>query len=581
MRHLWVILVPSFVVGCAMVLRLSSGPYWIGINLDPEYAYLMNSLSLTQGLPVGLSEHPGSTLQWAGAIWLYSINVLLGKDELVTDVLTRPEFYLAHMHMILLGILFFTLVMAGWLTFRWTGDRVAALLMQVGIVISYTARHALSRMSPEPLLLILGLWLAITVLYHHHQVQQGSKKEPFWQYGLITGMGMGLKLTFLPLAFLPLVLLKRFRDLLFYLGISGIVFLTLAANPLMNFTKLIKFTINSLVAREGYNRPMEAGSTKFQAMLDGFSLLEVNSWRLEKPLFLLVLIFVTYGLLVLLVKPYREKNNNTIWNVRLWIGLLLTLSGQIFLVANGPRADLRYLCPVLGLIGLQALLCWRWIDGPPIPLLKAFTWGKTTYLVVMVVLIGLTMLKLPGEYELAAAQTKNWQEANRFKTDNRLLTKATVYYYRCSSIQYALSFGHDWAQRPFSQQLSTLYPNFYDFHRWSQQLYSNFGAKHVTLDEAVNLAETVLIQGQILDPINIPSLERTDYHINASAQLINPSTHVIPTNLPHELSAEVIFRGTVEWIVLLKSQPQESETTGINEQPKSGEGKQITNSESK
>ena len=134
---------------------------------------------------------------------------------------------------------------------------------------------------PEPMLVILGLWLAITVLYHCHQVQQGSPKEPFWQYGLITGMGMGLKLTFLPLWFLPLVLLKRIHHT-FYLGISGIVFLILTANPLMNFFGWIKFTFGELATREGYNRPVEMGSTKLQAMIDGLSLLLENIWRLEK-----------------------------------------------------------------------------------------------------------------------------------------------------------------------------------------------------------------------------------------------------------------------------------------------------------
>ena len=89
----WMFLVPLFVVGFATILRTARGPFWIGMNIDPEYVYLINSLSLTQGLTVGHAHHPGSTLQWAGAIWLYGINFLLGKDDLITDVLTRPEFY--------------------------------------------------------------------------------------------------------------------------------------------------------------------------------------------------------------------------------------------------------------------------------------------------------------------------------------------------------------------------------------------------------------------------------------------------------------------------------------------------------
>ncbi|MDX1412044.1 MAG: hypothetical protein R3351_07790, partial [Nitrospirales bacterium] len=420
-RLLWVIIVPSFIVAFATILRKASGPFWLGKNLDPDYAYLMNALSLTQGLSVGHSDHPGSTLQWAEAIWLYGIHFLLGKDDLVTDVLTRPEFYLGYMHMILLSILFITLLLAGWLTFKWTGDRVAALLMQVGILMSYTTRASLVRMSPEPMLVILGLWLAITVLYHHHQVQQGSQKEPYWQYGLITGMGMGLKLTFLPLWFLPLVLLKRINHT-FYLGISGIVFLVLTANPFMNFFGWIQFTFEDLGARKGYNRPVEMGSSKFQAMIDGLTLLQENIWKLEKPLILLVLIFLSQGLLVLLVKSYKEANNTALWNLRLWGGFVLTLSGQIILVANGPSAQLHYLSPMLGLTGLLAALSWRWPPMPLNPKLKSLSWGKVTYLIIIFIMImGITIQQLPGEVDLAAAGANKWQEAHQFKTDNSLL----------------------------------------------------------------------------------------------------------------------------------------------------------------
>jgi hypothetical protein len=556
--------VPAFVIGFATILRHASGPFWIGKNFDPEYAYLMNSLLLTQGLSVGHADHPGSTLQWAGAIWLYGINLLLGKDDLITDVLTRPEFYLAYMHMALLSILFLTLVMAAWLTFRWTGDIVAALLMQVGILMSYTARHALARMSPEPLLLILGLWLAITVLYHHYLIRQCDDNNPYWQYGLIAGLGMGLKITFLPLWFLPLILLKGFRHVLLYLAISGIVFITLTANPLMHFTGFRKFTFGHLIAREGYNRPIELGVNKFQSMIDGFFLLLGNSWQFEKPLLLLVLIFVANGLLILFVKSYRGANNGNSWNIRLSVGLFLTLIGQIVLVANGPDARLHYLCPVLGLTGLLAAIPLRWPAMELKPKLKSLSWGRTTYLVVILLIIGSTVLRLPRELGLAAAGAKNWQEAHRFKTDNRLLNEATVYYYRSSSQRYALSFGNSLAQRHFSKQLSSLYPNFFDFHKWSGRLYSHFGEKKVTLDEIVNGAEKVLIQGQNWSPPIIPSLEATGYYSVAPFPLSKPSHHIIPTKSPQAFSAEVIFRGTHEWIVLLRAQPHNTATEDIN-----------------
>ena len=552
MRHLWVFIVPSFIVGFATVLRHASGPFWIGKNLDPEYAYLMNSLALTQGLSVGHSHHPGSTLQWAEAIWLYGIHFLWGKDELVTDVVTRPEYYLGHMHMTLLCILFFTLLMAGWLTYRWTGDIVAAFLMQGGILISFTTRNALSRMSPEPMLLILGIWLAITVLYHHHHVQQGSKKEPFWQYGLITGMGMGLKLTFLPLWFLPLVLLKRFRHLFFYLAITGIIFIILTANPLMNFQHWLNFTVK-IFAREGYNQPLESGSHHFKAMLDGLSLFQTNIWQFEKPLLLLVVIFLAIGTLYVLFHSYRETNKTASWNIRLGVGLLLTLSGQIVLVANGPGARMHYLAPVLGLTGLIGVISWKWPVIQWQRNLKFLLWFKTFYLAIMIVITGFILLNLRGELKQAEGFAEAWQEAHRFKTDNHLLHEATVYYYRSSSKAHALSFGNQFARRHFSHKLSSLYPNI--FHFFPPNLYGRFGEKMVTLDDMLNQAETVLIQGQNSHPPIIPSLEQTAYNTGETVPFRKPSNLIIPTKSPQSWEAEVIFDGSVEWIVLLRPRP--------------------------
>ena len=553
LMHLWVLVVPVFVIGYAMRLREASGPFWIGGNIDPEYVYLMNSLSLTQGMSVGHADHPGSTLQWAGASWLYGIHTFLGKDELVTDVLTRPEWYLAHMHGILLSVLFFSLVIAGWLALKWTGDPVVGLLMQLGFFIPLTTRNALSRMSPEPLLVILGVWLAITVLYHQYLIQHGKGKEPFWQYGLIGGMGLGLKLTFLPPWFLPLILLKGVRHRIQYLGISGIVFLTLTANPLMDFKGFLGFTFNQIVAREGHNSPIVSGSNKVQAMIDGLSLLLLNIWKTEKPLLLLFLIFVANGLLVMLVKSFKDNHSMSSWHRRLWIGLSLTLSAQIVLVANGPWAWLHYMCPVLGLTGLFAASIWQWPEFTVNTTLRVLSWRNATYVAAVALMTGLTLFKLPGEFDRAMAGARNWQEANQFKRDHQLLEETTVYYYRTSNIPYALGLGNDFARRHFSRRLASLYPNFYFFSPTDNRIYGQFDSDPLSLDDVVNLSNKVLIQGQIWNPPILPLLEKTGYYKGGPGPSLELTHSSHPPKTPPAFSAKVIFRGSVEWIILLKS----------------------------
>ena len=233
---------------------------------------------------------------------------------------------------------------------------------------------------------------------------------------------------------------------------------------------------------------------------------------------------------------------------------MLTLCGQFILVANGPWARLHYLSPVLGLTGLLAVLSLRWPDMPLNPKLKSLSWGKITYLIIIsAMMIGITTQQLPREVELAAAWAKNWQEAQQFKTDNRLLDTTTIYYYRSSSIPFALNFGNNEALWHFSQHLSSLYPNY--FHFWPPRIYSPFREESFTIDDIFDHTEKILIQGQNSRPPVIPSLEGTANGEDKTAKFQKPSSSIIPTTSPKSWDAEVIFDGSVERIVLLRPHP--------------------------
>ena len=182
--------------------------------------------------------------------------------------------------------------------------------------------------------------------------------------------------------------------------------------------------------------------------------------------------------------------------MHLWFGLLLVLSGQFILVANGPRTGydydgIRYLCPALGLLGLVAIVAWRWplIELKHHP--KALLWYKTFYLAIIVILTGLVTFNLPAELRNIERHTEMWLEAHRFKTENDLLSETTVYYYKTSSPKFALYFGNGFARHHFFEQLSSLYPNFYEFKIVSQRILDGSPKPSYLLDDILSRADTV------------------------------------------------------------------------------------------
>ena len=81
------------------------GPFFLGSSSDPAYAYLFNALSVSQGLPVGHIDHPGTPVQSLGAIVINCINFINHKPDVISEVLKNPEYFLNSIFIIILILL--------------------------------------------------------------------------------------------------------------------------------------------------------------------------------------------------------------------------------------------------------------------------------------------------------------------------------------------------------------------------------------------------------------------------------------------------------------------------------------------
>lgn len=547
--NLLIIVIPVLIAAYALMVRHAGGPFWLGGNFDPEYAYLMNSLNISQGLKVVHADHPGSTLQLLESSLLFLVHFFSSSSKLVDDVLMRPEFYLSVMYIIFIIFLFIALLSAGYLTYRWTNDIIGAILMQIGILFSYTLRfYVLSRMSPEILLLILSILMAIVVLYHKHIIDSGSKDEPAWQYGVISGLGISLKITFAPLVLLPIFLIRRGKNFLVYIVTFVVLFFVMTANPLMNFKGFYWFLFGSLVARQGYNRPLVEGSSKIEAMQQGLGRLAGYSWHSEFFLLWLVTVFVLSAIVIYFVQKYHGKLTEDLFNKRLWWGLLVVIAFQFILVANGPGANYHYMTPSLGLIGLCSWLSWRWPQVVLSNSLIATRIYRLLYLSLIIAIMVFTIHRIPSEIGSMRKTAGEWMAIHKFKEDNNLLDMPTIYYFRSSDIAYALDFGSSLSARRFSNKLSDIYKSTYMFNIWNNSIYGHFGSSITSIDDIINDTGSVLIQGFLNYYPLIPGLDPLSYPV-ASPGKSNLSRGSLVSK--QELSAEVLFKGKYEWLVLV------------------------------
>ncbi len=536
-KHAALLVVPLCVAFFSFLFRAESGPFWLGSNLDPEYAYLANSLALSAWLPVGHGDHPGSTLQWLGSPVLTLTHWITGQGSLVSDVLTRSEFYLHVLHGLLVLLLCGALWMFGWMATQSGGSLWIGSASQAVILFGMAARSALPRMSPEPLLLTLVLCFAGLVLYHQRLGAQPDGKGPDWQYGFVSGLGVALKLTFLPLLVIPLILLRGLRQRLVFFASFVATLLTLTANPMMK-TDVYKPFLGSLVTRTGYNAPQTPGADRLQAMLDGMEQLASRSWIYEKPLLLLLVLFGITGFLLLKSQGAPKAAQ---FRRRVWLGILIAFVGQFVLVANAPRASHHYITPVLGLLGLVVVLARQALTHAERSkvILGSLKWS---FVSVFALALLLAMADLESHRRKMIHTSDDWLEAAQFRKDHQLTERATVFFYRASHPAFAWEFGNYSSRRGFARELKALHPNIYRLNTWNGRIHTGFEAVHVPLDALLERYGEILIQGSRAD---MPKIA-TDRSLRTA------TGRVLQMDDPMLVSSEILFEGSVESIMALR-----------------------------
>jgi len=105
LRLLYLLVIPLILVSLFIKLNSVRGPYYLGGNSDPEYAYLLNSLKISEFKAPFHIDHPGTTLQLLGGLTIKTFNFNKSTGDAQVDVITNSEKYLSRINILLLCLI--------------------------------------------------------------------------------------------------------------------------------------------------------------------------------------------------------------------------------------------------------------------------------------------------------------------------------------------------------------------------------------------------------------------------------------------------------------------------------------------
>jgi hypothetical protein len=451
------VLLPLLMILAALQVKNSSGPYWLSSNLDPTYAYLLNSLNLANGHRPFLTEHPGTPVQFTGALIIRALNGTNRERATAENVIRNVESYISRINIVFIVLSAVLLLLAGYLAFRVTGAIVSAIAVQLTPFVSTTVLTGLLGFRPEAALISISTLFILAILL---RLKYGSPKHAgkfSLAFGLIAGLGVASKFTFLPLVLMPFFLLPSWRYRIKFAVASGAAFVlaiapAIAPHQLKTMTGFV-FQTTVHTGRYGGGPAGFISSSNY--------LQSVAQLIKGDPIFFAVLLI---GVVLLVLRTRWLPSDSMRYRALLAISVAEVF--QLLLVAKEPTQ--RYLIPALALTGLNLVLlldCLRRMFGNR---LKQYT-ALVVLLFVSVAVLQFVKIRRLNENLGAVAQE---QLAVYQKVEHEFPGVSVVRYYTASSPMYAFRMGSEYSNNFYGKLLEELYPNNFFYSPWNGRFHN-------------------------------------------------------------------------------------------------------------
>lgn len=433
-------------------------------SLDPDYIYFITGLGISEGhLNISHVDNPGTPLQYLMGL-SYRLTHLFrpGNFTFLEDVFQNPDLYLSVSNLVITGLVTAVLYYAGTRVFQSTGSILYGILIQTTPFLAVIWYDLIGRIVPELLMPIPVILLELFLIEYIYAKKNAEDWHQIIFLAAISAIGLSIKLTFIPLWFLPLVIIPNWKKKAQFLGLSVLFFL-LFAIPVTLRLGVFTGWIKSLFIHSGTYGGGNANFVNWTEFLANLKFL----WGYEKWL-LLATIITAITAIVYILTHKKDANKRLLLVTG---AVLLTVLFQTGMVCK--HFAHRYYIPVLLLFPILVFLIAEFFRETIKGKMKILISIGLTFIILCYSVYQQPWIKMKTEAmsDDLSRRKETWHFVSSL--DPNSIKIITTQNYGSPFKEYALMVSYTWAgdqQKYYTETLAKLFPDTYLYFTWDNTL---------------------------------------------------------------------------------------------------------------
>ncbi|HNX80278.1 MAG TPA: hypothetical protein PKJ24_10340, partial [Prolixibacteraceae bacterium] len=358
-----------------------------------------------------------------------------------------------------------------------SGKTAFALLLQTIPFYSEITYDIIGRLVPELLMPLPGLLLSLVMIKMVTCEEKQITGKIILLLAAITAFGLSIKMSWLPLAVIPLFIIPGWKLKLRYILLTFTAFLIFALPATLEY-KNFYLWIKGLFLHSGNYGSGDANFLDPDLFLRNFKTIIQTTPSLFYCLALLSLSAIIY-----LTFRNKEKNSNRI----LWLTAGVITAILLHLALASKHYSYRYLIPTLTLIPATAMLSFEMLHR-----VSPILWNSRIVLLLTLLLfipgvkkqVTSAQIRSKGIGEEMAGKRETWYQAQALP-DSCIKIIASQGY-GAPFQDYVIIYSTAWGgprMKDYRETLSRLYPDTYHYSTWDKQV-KTFGLPFVAAEVA-------------------------------------------------------------------------------------------------